>query len=880
MPFPNPAAPGDYLEYSSPAAPITAPRPGEYNSAVRVLDADVATVVDGYVILDIAAIDTANADEVYTITVEVSDDASFNTGVVEHRSVSVLAIGQQALPFSNQVNGTTYRYFRLVVTPSGTTPSITLNAWWLDAAGLDNYTLATLTRVMAVAVNRFTDASTEFRSWASGLADGGPNSDGRYPLSDGAGNSYLVKCPAAIAADAASNITASSITSQTLETTPLATPASTMPHLVGVVDPGGAGEALRKFPVDLFASRRTRDLQDFPTIIGTELIPAMQVGGLEGRIAISELLRRTAGIIDPTFPPYNCKFDAKFLKARLTDTYRTQDIGALDGGDDIGGETTAGSARVHIGEALFTAEDVGKTIQLSNAGAGGQPLKTTIATYVGPQDVDMAVNASNTAVNDVLWGTDNTVGMQAALDAAHAAGGESLFNYGGVVLCPAGGCLTGALRYKARIGIFGRGVRQTTFYRLNDGATAWAWFEFLQTITASQVGTGHPAIGRLYDDYPQGIPSVGWTPSQPCGTFRNWRMFDTDFLAMGDLAINGARYTNQTSYRGLEYIAAPGYINHPQIDPYPMISRMHISDAGDDGLLSYGRHSGSMFGVEIIGCGNFGGYFRCYDANITNVLAIANDGPGLYLPEEAANNNFLNAKISFNGFNGHGSYLYNQFGAAMQTNVYITGDTNQITNLRCQESYGCNLWVGGNGNQFGDVGLDDTGNIGYKAGFNANNVPPVRAAIIVENWTLNGNGGKDNRFNDVGYGPAVSVGQDYATHGIFFFGRLASNDEQRMPTGTTGRVYTKSVGAYCGTDISGKTVLGKTPGVNFPSGSNFSASATMDTPTPGAVEGMCERSWFYNGTSATDGGETKAVITAAVPTSNVVQHDEVAAHTL
>lgn len=39
----------------------------------------------------------------------------------------------------------------------------------------------------------------EFKAWASGEADGGPNSDGQYPLTDFTGAEYLVDCPAKIA---------------------------------------------------------------------------------------------------------------------------------------------------------------------------------------------------------------------------------------------------------------------------------------------------------------------------------------------------------------------------------------------------------------------------------------------------------------------------------------------------------------------------------------------------------------------------------------------------------------------------------------------------------------------------------------------------------
>lgn len=54
----------------------------------------------------------------------------------------------------------------------------------------------------------------EFNNWKSGSATGGPNSDGRYPMTDGAGTIVLVPCPARIFYEATrvmpANITVSS----------------------------------------------------------------------------------------------------------------------------------------------------------------------------------------------------------------------------------------------------------------------------------------------------------------------------------------------------------------------------------------------------------------------------------------------------------------------------------------------------------------------------------------------------------------------------------------------------------------------------------------------------------------------------------------------
>lgn len=43
------------------------------------------------------------------------------------------------------------------------------------------------------------EREAQFRAWLAGTSTGGPNSDGRYPLSDATGDTQLVDCPAKLA---------------------------------------------------------------------------------------------------------------------------------------------------------------------------------------------------------------------------------------------------------------------------------------------------------------------------------------------------------------------------------------------------------------------------------------------------------------------------------------------------------------------------------------------------------------------------------------------------------------------------------------------------------------------------------------------------------
>ena len=66
----------------------------------------------------------------------------------------------------------------------------------------------------------------------------------------------------------------------------------------------------------------------------------------------------------------------------------------------------------------FSASDVGKSIKIAGAGAAGIALVTTIASFVSPSQVTVTNAASTTVSNkQVVWGTDNTSAIQAALDA-------------------------------------------------------------------------------------------------------------------------------------------------------------------------------------------------------------------------------------------------------------------------------------------------------------------------------------------------------------------------------------------------------------------------------------------------------------------------------
>ena len=89
-----------------------------------------AGLVDGYVVLDVSAVETATGDEKYTVVLEGSNVAAMTSGSV---SLAVLPLGNLTapaeaatgtgrfvLPFRNEQNGATYRYVRIHTTVAGT----------------------------------------------------------------------------------------------------------------------------------------------------------------------------------------------------------------------------------------------------------------------------------------------------------------------------------------------------------------------------------------------------------------------------------------------------------------------------------------------------------------------------------------------------------------------------------------------------------------------------------------------------------------------------------------------------------------------------------------------------------------------------------------
>ena len=91
-----------------------------------------ASRVDARVIIDATAVEVASGDESYDLILEFSASSTFASGIIRGPSQKIgdaAAIGnadtdngtgRYELPFTNEINGTVYRYMRLAIDVTGT----------------------------------------------------------------------------------------------------------------------------------------------------------------------------------------------------------------------------------------------------------------------------------------------------------------------------------------------------------------------------------------------------------------------------------------------------------------------------------------------------------------------------------------------------------------------------------------------------------------------------------------------------------------------------------------------------------------------------------------------------------------------------------------
>jgi hypothetical protein len=87
-------------------------------------------LVDGYLVLDVSAIEVASNDEIYLVCLEGSNVAAMSSGSVTLAQIELgnatapadadTGTGRFVVPFRNEQNGTIYRYVRIYTEVAGT----------------------------------------------------------------------------------------------------------------------------------------------------------------------------------------------------------------------------------------------------------------------------------------------------------------------------------------------------------------------------------------------------------------------------------------------------------------------------------------------------------------------------------------------------------------------------------------------------------------------------------------------------------------------------------------------------------------------------------------------------------------------------------------
>lgn len=87
-------------------------------------------LVDGFLVLDVSAVEVATGDEKYTVHLEGSNVAAMSSGSVTLANIplgnltapadAATGTGRFAVPFRNEQNGTVYRYVRVYTLVAGT----------------------------------------------------------------------------------------------------------------------------------------------------------------------------------------------------------------------------------------------------------------------------------------------------------------------------------------------------------------------------------------------------------------------------------------------------------------------------------------------------------------------------------------------------------------------------------------------------------------------------------------------------------------------------------------------------------------------------------------------------------------------------------------
>lgn len=197
----------DGLTTYAPTGGGTFTRKGLIDGLAYVFDTGPDLVPKTFVAaLEATVLDLTTGDEQYVITIEggnaIATDGGGNvslTGEVRGLDEWSMAVADQqdirGISTLDPLDNTLWRYIRLSIQVSGTTPQIAMTAFIRPLSDLTPFEFAELVQLQVFMAENIQNAIACWLPWANGVAGGGPNSDGKYPIYDGFGHSYLLACP-------------------------------------------------------------------------------------------------------------------------------------------------------------------------------------------------------------------------------------------------------------------------------------------------------------------------------------------------------------------------------------------------------------------------------------------------------------------------------------------------------------------------------------------------------------------------------------------------------------------------------------------------------------------------------------------------------------
>lgn len=110
---------------------VAASAAAQVDAANKILDLGAGSYVEGTVVIDATAVEVDSSNEMYTIGWQLSNSATFASGIVERAAIALghstplpgdtsLGVGRYTLKVDNECGGTLYRYARLYTTVAGT----------------------------------------------------------------------------------------------------------------------------------------------------------------------------------------------------------------------------------------------------------------------------------------------------------------------------------------------------------------------------------------------------------------------------------------------------------------------------------------------------------------------------------------------------------------------------------------------------------------------------------------------------------------------------------------------------------------------------------------------------------------------------------------